>query len=130
MILIRFVLLIKYSNTKIVFRKIKLIFRQKKLNLKTKNIKILTSLPKIVLQVIKKSFVGAHWDAKKLLKFTYLTKFHNCHHASAHPTVSCECTTISLPKYFKILKTIPMKLLAALHTFSCLKAFANFWLFQ
>ena len=31
---------------------------------KTENVKFLTSLPQAVLQDMKKSFEGAHWDAK------------------------------------------------------------------
>jgi len=49
--------------------------------LKTEKVKFLTSLPQVVLKDMKKSFEGAHWDAKKLLRFTCLTmKFPNCHH--------------------------------------------------
>ena len=52
------------GHLKIVLRKIKLIFGLKKFTLKTENINILTSLPQVVLQDIKRSFEGAHWDAK------------------------------------------------------------------
>ena len=39
----------------------------------------------IVLQYIKKSFEGVHWDAKNILNFTCLTMiFHNRHWASAY----------------------------------------------
>ena len=64
MILIRVGQVNRYSNIKIIFRKIKLIFRLKKLTLKTENGKFLISLPQVVLQDIKKSIEGAHWDAK------------------------------------------------------------------
>ena len=46
------------------FQKDKVEFWTKKFTLKTKSVKILTSLPQIVSQDIKKSFEGAHWDAK------------------------------------------------------------------
>ena len=61
--LIKDVLLIYYSNTKIVFRKIKLILGVKK-SLKTENVKFLTSLPQVVLKDMKKSFEGTHLVAK------------------------------------------------------------------
>ena len=45
----------------------------------------LKALPQVFLQDIKKSFEGAHWDAKNLLKFTCLTmKFHICHYTTLY----------------------------------------------
>ena len=42
-------------------------------------------MPQVFLQDIKKSFEGAHWDAKNLLKFTCLTmKFHSCHYTTLY----------------------------------------------
>ena len=78
MILVRNVLLIQYSNTKIVFRKIKLIFGQKKFTLETKDFDKSASNCLIRYQKI-----GGSLGCKNLSKFTCLTmKFHNCHNAT------------------------------------------------
>ena len=66
MILIKDVLLIQYSYTKIIFRKIKFIFGLKKFTFKTENVQFLTSQPQVVFQGIRKSFEGAHWDSKTI----------------------------------------------------------------
>ena len=54
-------LIFSYKNC---FQKDKVDFWTKQYPLKTENVKFLTSLPQVVLQYIKKSFEGAHWDAK------------------------------------------------------------------
>ena len=57
MILMMYILLIQYSNSKINVKKIKLIFGLKKFTLKSENVKYLTNPPQFVLQ-----------DKKNLLK--------------------------------------------------------------
>ena len=54
-------LIFQYKNR---FQEDQVDFWIKKFTLTTENVKFLTSPPQVVLQDTKKSFEGAHWDAK------------------------------------------------------------------
>ena len=60
----KYVHLTQYSKTKNHFLEYQVDFWTKEFTLKTEKVKFSTSSPQVVLQDIKKSFEGAHWDAK------------------------------------------------------------------
>ena len=62
-VLMKYVLLTSYFNTKLFLGRLG-DFWTKKFTQKTESLKFLTSQPLVVLQDIKKSFEGVHWDAK------------------------------------------------------------------
>ena len=72
MLLIKLVLPIRYSDKKIIFRKIELIFLPPKLTLKIENIQFLTGLT-----IFQKILVGGSFRYKNLqqIRQTYRTKY-------------------------------------------------------